>query len=177
MKTIRTFNIILFFILYSQSSVLGQEIDVIYVPTQEPVVEAMLKLAKVDSTDVVYDLGSGDGRIVIAAAKNFGAKGVGIDIDPQRIEEANANAVTANVTGMVEFRKADLFESDFSEASVVTLYLMSGLNLRLRPILMKQLKPGTRVVSHSFSMGDWEPEKTEEVDGQTIYLWTIPEKE
>lgn len=150
--------------------------DVVYVPTSDTVVDAMLKLAKVDSNDLVYDLGSGDGRIVIAAAKKYGATGVGIDIDPERIAESNENAVQAGVTDKVKFIEADLFESDFSQATVVTLYLLSRLNERLKPMLLDQLKPGTKIVSHAFSMGDWEPEKTEMVDGTTIYLWTIPEK-
>ncbi len=157
--------------------ILSHAQDVIYVPTSDTVVDAMLKLAKVSSGDVVYDLGSGDGRIVIAAAKKYGARGVGIDIDPERISESNENATEAGVTDKVEFIEADLFESDFSEATVVTLYLLSRLNERLRPILLEQLEPGTRIVSHAFDMGDWEPEETKMVDGTTIYLWTIPEKE
>lgn len=155
----------------------SQAQDVIYVPTSDTVVDAMLRLANVDSKDVVYDLGSGDGRIVIAAARNYGARGVGIDIDPERIAESNENALKAGVTDRVNFIEADLFESDFSEADVVTLYLLGRLNERLMPMLMEQLKPGTRIVSHSFSMGDWEPEQTEIIDGSTIYLWTIPEKQ
>ncbi len=151
--------------------------DVIYVPTSDTVVDAMLKLAKVNANDVVYDLGSGDGRIVIAAAKKYGARGVGIDIDPERISESNENATEAGVTDKVEFIEADLFESDFSEATVVTLYLLSRLNERLKPMLMEQLQPGTRIVSHAFDMGDWEPDETRVIDGTTIYLWTIPEKE
>ncbi len=151
--------------------------DVGYVPTRTPVLNAMLRLADVKSTDVVYDLGCGDGRIVIASAKEYGARGVGIDIDPVRIEEANQNAKKANVTHLVEFREADLFESDFSEATVVTLYLLNTLNEKLKPILLEQLKPGTRVVSHAFEMGDWEPEFTREVDGTRIFMWTVPEKE
>lgn len=151
--------------------------DVGYVPTRTPVLNAMLRLADVKSTDVVYDLGCGDGRIVIAAAKEYGARGVGIDIDPKRIEEANENAKNANVTDLVEFREGDLFESDFSEATVVTLYLLNTLNEKLRPILLKQLKPGTRVVSHAFEMGDWEPDYTREVDGTKIFMWTVPVKE
>ncbi|CAN5190684.1 hypothetical protein BH23BAC2_BH23BAC2_06710 [soil metagenome] len=150
--------------------------DVGYVPTRTPVLDAMLELAKVKSDDVVYDLGSGDGRIVIAAAQKYGARGVGIDIDPRRIKEANENARNAGLTDKVEFRQADLFEADFSEATVVTLYLLNTLNEKLRPILLKQLKPGTRVVSHAFEMGDWEPEVKKEVDGTRIFLWTIPEK-
>lgn len=176
MKTFKTLFVVIFIGFCSMAPIAAQEPDVIYVPTREPVLDAMLKLAEVDSSDVVYDLGSGDGRIVITAAKNFGARGVGIDIDPKRIREARENAEEANVTDKVEFRQEDLFDSDFSEASVVTLYLLNRLNLRLRPLLLEQLKPGTKIVSHAFDMGDWEPEKTEQVDGTTIYLWTIPEK-
>ena len=149
--------------------------DVIFVPTREAVVDAMLKAAKVGPTDVVYDLGCGDGRIVIAAAK-LGARGVGIDIDPQRIKEAGENAQKAGVVGKVEFRKEDLFEADIREATVVTLYLLPSLNVKLRPRLMEQLRPGTRIVSHDFDMGDWKPEETISVDGKTVYLWTIPKR-
>jgi tRNA G37 N-methylase Trm5 len=150
--------------------------DVPYVPTTTEVVNAMLKLAKVTSNDVVYDLGCGDGRIVITAAKQYRAKGVGIDINPERIKEANENARKANVTDKVKFVQDDLFETDFSKASVVTLYLLPSINLKLRPLLLKQLKPGTRIVSHAFDMGDWKPEKTIEVDGTTVYFWTVPKK-
>ncbi len=150
--------------------------DVQYVPTRQVVVDAMLDLAQVSEDDTVYDLGCGDGRIVITAARKYGANGRGIDIDPKRIEESNANAAQAGVTDKVRFIEANLFESDFSEASVVTLYLLGSLNQRLKPILMEQLKPGTRVVSHAFDMGDWKPEKQIEVDGARVYLWTIPEK-
>lgn len=149
--------------------------DVIFVPTREAVVEAMLKAARVSATDVVYDLGCGDGRIVIAAAK-LGARGVGIDIDPVRISEANENAQKAGVTGKVQFRQQDLFEADISEASVVTLYLLPSLNVKLKPRLLAQLKPGTRIVSHDFDMGDWQPEETISVDGKTVYLWTVPKR-
>jgi cyclopropane fatty-acyl-phospholipid synthase-like methyltransferase len=176
MKNLKTLAAILFIAFWAVEPVLAQKPDVVYVPTREPVVDAMLRMANVTANDVVYDLGCGDGRIVIRAAKNYGARGVGIDIDPERIEEANENAQEAGVTGDVEFIQGDLFESDFSEASVVTLYLLSSLNERLMPILMEQLKPGTRIVSHAFSMGDWEPEKTEVVDGATIHLWTVPER-
>lgn len=151
-----------------------REPDVVYVPTPQPVVDAMLKMAKVGKGDVLYDLGSGDGRIPITAAKTYGVRGVGIDINPQRIAEANANAKTAGVTGLVAFRNADLFESDFREASVVTLYLLPSLNEKLRPKLLRELKPGARIVSHSFLMGDWKPEQTQEVNGATIYGWTVP---
>ena len=176
MRTMKTFFTVIFVALISLSPVAAQELDVIYVPTREPVMDAMLRLAQVDSSDVVYDLGCGDGRIVIAAAQRFGATGVGIDLDPQRIKEANENAVDAGVTDKVQFIEGDLFDSDFSDATVVTLYLLTELNERLKPMLMEQLKPGTRVVSHAFSMGDWEPDHKEEVDGTTVYLWTIPEK-
>ena len=150
--------------------------DVPYVPTRPAVVEGMLELAKVTKNDVLYDLGCGDGRIVITAAKKYGATGTGIDIDPQRIKEAQNNAADAKVTDKVNFVQADLFETDFSKASVVTLYLLPAINLKLRPILLKQLKPGTRIVSHAFDMGDWKPEKTVEVDGTTLYYWTVPQK-
>lgn len=176
MKSIRTFILLASIAVFACPAVVAQDLDVVYVPTRDIVVDAMLKLADVKASDVVYDLGCGDGRIVIAAAKNYGAKGKGIDIDPKRVEEAKINAAEADVQELVEFEVGDLFEADVSEASVVTLYLLSTLNLRLKPMLLEQLEPGTRIVSHSFSMGDWEPEKTEFVDGATIYLWTVPEK-
>ncbi|HYH57177.1 MAG TPA: class I SAM-dependent methyltransferase, partial [Anseongella sp.] len=150
--------------------------DVPYVPTNDAVVPAILRLAQVTADDVVYDLGCGDGRIVITAAKDFGATGTGIDIDPERISEAKANASKAGVENKVRFIQGDLFKSDFSKASVVTLYLLSSINMKLRPILLKQLKPGTRIVSHAFDMGDWEPDEKITVNGSTIYLWTVPEK-
>jgi SAM-dependent methyltransferase len=145
-----------------------------YVPTPQNVVDKMLEMARVSGKDVVYDLGCGDGRIVITAAKRFGARGVGIDLNPERIAEANANAQAANVTGKVKFMTGDLFKSDFSQASVVTLYLLPQVNAALRPQLWRQLKVGTRVVSHDFDMGDeWPPEKTETVDGRRLHYWTI----
>lgn len=150
--------------------------DVIYVPTPPEVVDAMLKLANVTKDDVVYDLGCGDGRIVIAAAEKFGAHGVGIDIDPERISEARANATKAGVNDRVRFIEGDLFETDLRPASVVTLYLLPSLNLKLRPKLMSELKPGTRVVSHAFDMGDWKPEQDKDVNGRHVYFWTIPTK-
>ncbi len=149
--------------------------DVPYVPTNQKVVDAMLKMAKVTKSDVVYDLGCGDGRIVITAAKQFGAKGTGVDINPERIKEANANAQKAKVTDKVKFVEGDLFEQNFSDATVVTLYLLPEVNMRLRPKLL-ELKPGTRIVSHAFDMGDWKPDQTMEVEGATIYFWTVPEK-
>lgn len=151
--------------------------DVVYLPTPQPVVEAMLEMAKVKKGDVLYDLGSGDGRIPITAARRFGIRAVGIDIDPERIAEAEANARNAGVTRLVTFRRQDLFTTDFGEASVVTLYLLESLNAKLRPRLLAQLRPGTRIVSHAFSMGDWKPEKERTVDGSTIYLWTVPPRE
>jgi SAM-dependent methyltransferase len=150
--------------------------EVPYVPTPEPVVEAMLKMANVQKGDVVYDLGSGDGRLVITAARKYGARGVGVDINPDRVKEANANAREAGVTDRVKFVEGDLFEMDIKEATVVTLYLLPAVNMKLRPKLLAELKPGTRVVSHAFDMGDWQPEKTEVVNGSTIYFWTIPAK-
>ena len=134
----------------------------------------MLSTAKVNKNDVLYDLGCGDGRIVIEAAKRYGLRAVGIDIDPQRIAEANANAKSAGVSHLVQFRNADLFESNISEATVVTLYLLPSLNQKLRPKLMKDLKKGTRIVSHDFDMGEWKPDQTSNVEGRTVYLWTIP---
>lgn len=151
------------------------ESDVPYVPTPHPVVDQMLEMANVDSSDVVYDLGSGDGRIVIRAARKYGARGVGIEIDPERIKEARKNAKEASVTDRVEFRQGDLFEADISEATAVTLYLLPSVNLKLRPKLFEELEPGTPVVSHDFDMGEWRPEKTVEVNGDTVYRWTIPE--
>ena len=155
-----------------------REPDVVYVPTPQPVVDAMLEMAGVGGDDVLYDLGSGDGRIPVTAARRFGTRGVGIDIEPVRIREANANARAAGVTDLVSFRQEDLFEADFSEATVVTLYLLPTLNEKLRPRLLAELKPGTRIVSHAFDMGDeWEPEQVRQIDSSTIYLWTVPERE
>lgn len=151
--------------------------DVVYVPTPQEVVDEMLTLAKVTKDDVIYDLGSGDGRIPITAAQKYGARGIGIDINPERIREANENAQKAGVTDRVQFLQQDLFQSDFSEATVVTLYLLPELNVKLRPQLFKQLKPGTRVVSHDFDMGDWKPDRVVQTqEGSTIYYWVIPEQ-
>lgn len=154
-----------------------KKLDVPYVPTPQSVVDAMLELANVSKNDVVYDLGCGDGRIVITAAKKYGARGVGVDIDPDRIKEANTNAQQAGVSDRVKFVEQDLFQTDFKEASVVMLYLLPDINLRLRPKLQSELKPRTRVVSHAFDMGDWKPDKTVSVDElRTIYMWVIPDK-
>ena len=152
-----------------------QQPDVIFVPTPHDVVERMLQMAKVGPGDVLYDLGSGDGRIPIAAAKKFGIRAIGIDIDPERIREANANAKKAGVTKLVTFRQQDLFKADFKDATVVTLYLLPELNEKLRPRLWAELKPGTRIVSHQFDMGTWKPERKIELNGRTVYFWTVPE--
>jgi SAM-dependent methyltransferase len=149
--------------------------DVPYVPTPQPVVERMLELANVDGDDLVYDLGSGDGRIVITAAEKYGAQGVGIDIDPERVKEARKNAEEAGVIDLVEFHQQDLFETDLSNASVVTLYLLPDINIKLRPKLFEELEPGTPVVSHDFDMDEWEPDTTVEMGTDVIYLWHIPE--
>jgi ribosomal protein L11 methylase PrmA len=133
----------------------------------------MLQLAKVTKDDFVIDLGCGDGRIVVMAASEFGAKAMGYDLDSQRIEEANANARKANVADRVKFVEKDLFEAEIKDATVVTLYLLPSVNEKLKPRLLGELKPGTRIVSHSFRMGDWVPDETKEVDGRTVYLWTV----
>ena len=148
--------------------------DVIFVPTPNDVVNKLLEMAKVTAKDVVYDLGCGDGRIVITATQRYGCRGVGIDIDPERIREATGNVQKAKVADKVKLIQGDLFETDIGEATVVTLYLLTELNLKLRPKLMKELRPGTRVVSHAFAMGDWKPERTEQVNGASVYLWRIP---
>jgi SAM-dependent methyltransferase len=150
--------------------------DVMYVPTPQEVVDAMLRLADVKAADVVYDLGSGDGRIPITAAREFGIRAVGIDIDQQLIAESQAKAKAAGVDKLVSFRNEDLFTADFSEATVVTLFLHDTLNERLKPRLLAELKPGTRIVSHVFRMGDWEPQQSAQVGRSHIYLWTLPER-
>ena len=147
-----------------------------YVPTPYDVVNRMLELAEVTRDDVVYDLGCGDGRIVITAAERFGARGVGIDYDPERIAEANANAARRGVQDLVTFIRQDAMEADVSEATVVTLYLLSSSNRKLRPILTRQLRPGARIVSHAFRMGDWRPDVTREFEDErgtrrTLHLW------
>ena len=149
--------------------------DVIFVPTPPDVVDAMLKLAGVHTGDVVYDLGCGNGRIVVAAAKQYGVHAVGIDIDPVRVAEANEAIKTAGVANLVTIRNEDMFEANIKEATVVTLYLLNSLNVKLKPKLLRELKPGTRIVSQTFDMGDWEPEKRESVNGYNIFLWRVPE--
>ncbi len=159
--------------------------DVPYVPTTERAVQEMLKLAAVKSSDVLYDLGCGDGRIVITAAKKYGAHGVGIDINPVRIAEAKANAKKEGVEHLVRFEEQDLFEAKIGDATVVTLFLLPSVNLKLRPKLIADLKPGTRVVSNTFDMGDWKAEKETALDDQDdedtylshkFFLWTIPQR-
>ena len=146
-----------------------------FLESPESVVEAMLDLAGVDENDVVYDLGSGDGRIVIAAAATYGARGVGIEIEPDLIELSNRNASSVSVADRVRFVEQDLFEADFSEATVVALYLYPKVNRRLRPLLDRQLAPGTRVVSHRFEIDGWTPVKRIKVEGRFIYLYVVPE--
>ncbi len=152
------------------------ERDVPFVPTPQSVVDEMLRLAEIDSKDTVYDLGSGDGRIVITAAQRYGARGVGVDSDPERIRESNENAHKAGVADRVQFIQGDLFKTDLSKATAVTLYLLPSVNTQLRPKLLAELKPGTPVVSHSFDMGDWEPDQRVSVSEGTIYKWTVPAK-
>jgi SAM-dependent methyltransferase len=155
--------------------------DVLYVPTAPSVVETMLEVADVTERDVVYDLGSGDGRVPIMAAKKFGARGVGLEIDSALVAEARMAARRQGVAGKVQFRQKDLFGADLSEATVVTLYLGPGINVRLRPKLLRELDPGDRIVSHDFQMGEWAPDLTVDAGrgntgNETVYLWTVPEK-
>jgi SAM-dependent methyltransferase len=150
--------------------------DVIFVGTPPDVVDAMLKGLEIKSSDIVYDLGSGDGRILITAAQKYGARGVGIEIDPALVKQSTENARKAGVGDKVRFITADLFEADIHEATVVTLYLLEDLNIKLRPKLLRELKPGTRIASHRFRMGDWQPEKAVAVGDRAVYFWTIPEK-
>jgi len=153
------------------------ESDVPFVESPQPVVDRMLEVANVTEDDVVYDLGSGDGRIPISAARDYGARGVGIEIKPDLVKRARENAQEAGVGNRVEFRQGDLFEADISDATVVTLYLLPSVNLELRPKLFRQLEPGTRIVSHDFDMDEWEPDTTvESSEGDTIYRWVIPEE-
>jgi SAM-dependent methyltransferase len=168
---------------FAQNNRPRREPDVPYIPTTEEAVQAMLKLAGVTKADIVYDLGCGDGRIVIAAAKAYGARGVGIDINPARIAEARENAKKAGVENLVRFEENDLFQADIHEASVVTLFLLPEINLKLRPKLLHDLKPGTRIVSNTFDMDDWKPDKEFTVDGaedsylsRKLYLWKVPER-
>ena len=174
MKTLLAFAAAL--VLAAPAAARAQQPDVIYVPTPYEVVDEMLRLANVRKGDVLYDLGSGDGRIPVTAAKKFGVRAVGIDIDPQRIKEATENAKKHGVGKLVTFKQEDLFKTDFKDATVVTLYLLPDLNVKLRPRLLNELKPGTRIVSHQFDMGTWQPEKKVELNGRVVYLWTVPER-
>ncbi|MFN3888757.1 MAG: SAM-dependent methyltransferase [Beijerinckiaceae bacterium] len=149
-------------------------LDVPFVPTPQEVVDKMLELANVQRTDYLIDLGSGDGRIPVTAAQRFGVKALGVDINPQRIKEANERAQAASVTDLVEFRQQDLFETDISKANVLTMYLLPSVNMKLRPKILSDMKPGSRVVSHAFDMGDWKPEQKVSVDGRTVFLWIVP---
>jgi precorrin-6B methylase 2 len=152
--------------------------DIFYLPTPQRVVDLMLLMAEVSKDDMLYDLGSGDGRLVITAAKRYGARGIGIEIDPKLLAEARRNAIAAKVQDKVDFRQQDLFKSDFKDATVITLYLLDSLNERLRPQIFAQVKPGTRIVSHAFRMGDWEPEmaRTMKLQGKTYdaFFWIVP---
>jgi precorrin-6B methylase 2 len=155
-----------------------KRLDVPYVPTRYPVVDEMLKMAAVDKNDILYDLGCGDGRIVVAAAVKRGARGVGIDIDPERIAEARKNAADAGVGDRVKFVEGDLFQADFHEATVMALYLLTSVNLKLRPKLLAELRPGSRVVSHNFKMDNWRPDESSEIEADglnhEVFLWIIP---
>ncbi|MGF1482615.1 MAG: class I SAM-dependent methyltransferase [Cyanophyceae cyanobacterium] len=157
-----------------------REAEVPYVPTPQEVVEQMLELADVSGDDILYDLGSGDGRITIAAAQEYGARAIGVEINPGLVQISQENAQAANVSERVEFVQQDLFDVDLSEATVVTLYLLPEVNLRLRPKLLQELEPGTRIVSHDFDMGEWKPERVVRVQGpdreHTLYYWVVPEE-
>jgi SAM-dependent methyltransferase len=172
--SIKCLMILFFVTVFSAGTTAAATPDVPYVPTPENVVQKMLEMVNVGKDDLVYDLGCGDGRIVIAAVQESGARGVCVDISEERINESRWNAKRAEVSDRIEFLNQDLFETDFSQASVVTLYLLPSVNIRLRPKLLSELKPGTRVVSHAFDMGDWEHDRFEKVDGREIYFWIIP---
>ena len=154
---------------------MSRELDVPFVPTPQAVVDKMLEMADIKEGDYLIDLGSGDGRIPVTAAKKYGISALGVDLNPIRVQEANENAKREKVTDKVEFREEDLFQTDLSKATVITMYLLNSVNMKLRPELLK-LKPGTRIVSHSFGMGDWQPDQTETVEGRTVYMWIVPEK-
>lgn len=155
-----------------------KQLDVPYVPTKYPVVDEMLRMADIQKSDIVYDLGCGDGRLVVGAAQKYGAHGVGFDIDPERIQESWENATKAGVKNLVQFFEQDLFQADFHEATAMTIYLLTSVNLRLRPKLLRELRPGTRLVSHNFGMGEWKPDQSSEVMvddiSHDVFLWIIP---
>ena len=175
MKSIKYLLVLVFTLGFTQLNA-QLNLDVPYVPTPMDVVEAMRDLGKVGKNDVVYDLGCGDGRIVVTAAKKYGATGIGVDLNPERIKEANENAKEKGVEKKVKFYEGNLFDFDFSKASVLTLYLLPDVNLQLKPKILAEMKPGSRVVSHAFDMGDWKPDKQISVDGRTVYMWTVPNK-
>ena len=155
-------------------------LDVPYVPTHESLVDEMLSMARVGANDVLYDLGSGDGRIVITAARKFGTRGVGYDLDPERVSEARENARRAGVTDRVRFEQQDIFTAKIADATVITMYLLPDVNLRLRPKLLSELKPGTRIVSPNYDLGDWQPVQRKEMDvsgvNHTLFLWIVPQR-
>ena len=155
-------------------------LDVPYVPTHESLVDEMLRMAKVGKNDILFDLGSGDGRIVITAARRFGTRGIGYDLDPDRVTEARENAKRAGVSDRVRFEEQDIFTANISSATVVTMYLLPDVNLKLRPKLLSELKPGTRIVSHNYDLGDWEPVQRKDMDvngvSHTLYLWVVPKR-
>jgi cyclopropane fatty-acyl-phospholipid synthase-like methyltransferase len=155
----------------------ARKADVVYIPSPDEVIDAMLELAEVKSTDIVYDLGSGDGSIPILAARKYGARGVGIEINPVLVQDARRNAEEAGVAHLVRFIEGDLFDADITEATVVTLFLLESLNERLKPRLLSSLQPGSRIVSHEFGMGTWQPEKSIEVIRRKVHLWTVPASE
>ena len=177
-KILIGFILVLLFIFPSKGAVQEYDLDVPYVPTPYEVVMEMLTIANVGKDDVLYDLGSGDGRIVITAAKKMGCRGVGVEINPRRIEDSRENAVREKVTDRVQFLQQDLFKADIREATVVAIYLLQSVNLKLRPKLLHELKPGTRIVSHNYNMGEWKPDKTSEVNinwkKHTVYYWVVP---
>ena len=158
--------------------VVGQEgKDVIWVPTPQSLVERMLEMAKTTSKDYVIDLGSGDGRTVITAAKKYGVQALGIEYNPDMVALSRRNAEKEGVADRAQFIQGDIFKTDFSKATVLTLYLLPSVNMKLRPKLLSELKPGTRVVSHNYDMGDWKPDQTVELEGHTVYLWTVKERD
>jgi SAM-dependent methyltransferase len=164
--------------VFGSAAALAQQeprLDVIYVPTPQEVVDRMLDMAQVKPGDFMIDFGCGDGRMVVTAAKR-GARGYGVDINPVRIKEANDNAQKAGVTDKVEFKIADLFQEDLSKADVMAMYLLTDINLRLRPKILDTMKPGTRIVSHAFDMGDWEPDQRDTVAGKNVFFWVVPAK-
>ena len=173
--SIRSFFAVLVFFMISAPQIIAQPYDVPYVPTPNDVVDKMLDVANVGHGDYVIDLGSGDGRIVIAASKR-GAYGHGVDINPERISEAVANARRDGVENKVLFVEGNIFNTDFSRANVITMYLLNSVNLKLRPFLLENLKPGSRVVSHDFDMNEWKPDQQFTVDGSRVYFWVIPAK-